>query len=192
MGEVAQALQPAVAKFECVKQPLAFPTISAKDVYNFLGDHQVWFNYGNGDGPEPLGFVGAFAIFQERVKRLYTNQGAVFLQLKPLHRDNTPLDKIMYHGHGQVHGKPYVWDVMDSLQIYERPDDFHVFHMYYGNKESCEVWRADCVEIDTFIPEADFDMHFRDQLKTQDLDDVMRAYRAVVAARQSSAAPDMC
>ena len=186
MGEVAQALQPAVAKFECVKQPLAFPTISAEDVYNFLGDHEVWFNYGNGKAPDD-----AFAIFQDRVKRLYTNQGAVFLQLQPLHRDNTPLDKIMFPSHGQIHGKPYVWDVLGRLSIYSYPTEFRVFHMYHGNKETGEIWESGCVEIDT-IPEADFDMHFRDQLKTQDLDAVMRAYRAVVAARQSSAAPDMC
>ncbi len=154
-------------------------------MYNFLGDNQTWFNYGDAEGPMKLEtFVNSFAIFRDRVRRLFTTKGVVFLMLAPLNYVDATGE--------QMDGMPYVWDELDNLQLHECPDDFRVFHMYYGDKESGKVSHADCVEIDAFVTETDFDMHFREQLKTQDFDAIMRTYGAVVAARQSSAAPDMC
>lgn len=116
--------------FEC--DAPAFPAISTFDVYDFLGDHEVWFNRGDAsmttdDTDGPASIVGSLALFRDRVRRLHTHHGVVYLQLEPLHHDDTPRNEIRLPYNGQVHGKPYVWDVYDSLGIFERPDDFRAF-----------------------------------------------------------------
>lgn len=148
------------AQFECVKQPIAYPTITPRDVWDFLGGHEVWFNHGSDvDGAVRNYFCNSYEVFQDRVQKLYTNEGVVFLLFKPLHRDGTSLNLISVPYNGQVHGLPYVWDVMDCMEIYQHPEQFRVFRMYH--EDDGKIRKADCVELTTLVSQNDFETYFR-------------------------------
>lgn len=179
-GSLCESLQVLLRKkdtFKCVKQPIAFPTIGPEDVWDFLGEHRVWFNLGDDDGPDSAranqALVSSFPLFVDRVRRLHTHQGVVFLQLEPLHRDDTPIDKLDLPYNGQVPGKPYVWDVMDRLDLYNCEGEFRVFRMYYADEDAGKAVLADALEIECYLTEADFAAYF----EGRPYDEAMAAYR---------------
>jgi hypothetical protein len=161
MHDTEEVLVQREKTFECDAPAPAFPAISTRDVYEFLGDWEVWFNRGDkamtkDDRHGPCSLVGSLALFRDRVRRLHAHHGVVYLQLEPLHRDATPEDKICLPYNGQVHGEPYVWDVYDSLDLFHHPDDFRVFRMYFWDEKEHAAVKMPCPLSDRILAERNY------------------------------------
>jgi hypothetical protein len=140
----------------CVR---GYSTITAKKVYNFFGDHELWFEWKENapeeltkpDGPESI--VSNFGAFKYAIEMLYTAEGMIFITFKK--REDRPYVKIHDPmGHLMDYGKAPVEGVM--------------VYSYYFMEDDGKCRETDCLELGTVITKEYFEKEVRNQLGFRD------------------------
>lgn len=131
-----------------IRCTLGYPTITVPDVWNFFGDHELWFTW-KSDAPEalrcndgPSSMVSDLLAFMHSVKMLYTAEGLIFVTFNRKHdRPHTVISDIM--GHIADSGS----HAYDGVMVYA----------YHYLEDDGSVRTNDCMELSTIITKEYFE-----------------------------------